>query len=100
MVKNSTQEEFPRLTVYLPPDMEKAVYNDFMALAKYAVEEATRNVTVNTRYLNQQQLCEYFRCGIEVIREWEKQGLKYFMKGREKFFDMKDVDDFLETQKH
>lgn len=93
------RENYSRLTVYLPPDVEERVYADFLALSRAAVEETTRNVTVNNRYLNQQQLCEYFKCGVDVIREWRLKGLKSFSKGKEIMFDLKDVEEFLETQK-
>lgn len=99
MEKLKNIETSRRLTVYLPPDIEKAVYADFLTLARSAVEEATKNVTLNTRYLNQQQLCEYFKCGVEVIREWRQKGLKSFVKGKEIMFDMEDVAKFLDTQK-
>lgn len=100
MAQIEIKGDTPRLTVYLPPDIEKAVYNDFLVLAKHAIAETTRNVTVNDRYLNQQQLCEYFKCGVEVIREWRSKGLKSFTKGKEIMFDMKDVSAFLDTQKY
>lgn len=100
MEKQKELERFPRLTVYLPPEIEKAVYEDFRALAQLAITEATRNITVNDRYLNQQQLCEYFKCGVEVIREWRTKGLKSFNKGKEIMFDMQDVAAFLDTQKY
>lgn len=90
---------FQRLTVYLPSDIEKAVYADFLTLARSAVEEATRNVTVNNRYLNTQQLCIYFKCGHATVQEWRTKGLRSFMKGKEVMFDLKDVEEFLETQK-
>lgn len=99
-MQTKPQKELPRLTVYLPPDIEKAVYDDFLTLARYVVEETTRSVTVNDRYLNQQQLCEYFKCGVEVIREWRTKGLKSFNKGKEIMFDMQDVAAFLDTQKY
>lgn len=100
MAQAKPQEEMPRLTVYLPLDIEKAVYADFLTLARYAVEETTRSITVNDRYLNQQQLCEYFKCGVEVIRDWRSKGLKSFNKGKEIMFDMKDVATFLDSQKY
>lgn len=97
--KEKVVETFQRLTVYLPPDIEKAVYADFLALARSAVEEATRNVTVNNRFLNTQQLCAYFKCGHSTIQEWRTKGLRSFMKGKEVMFDLKDVEEFIETQK-
>ena len=100
MKKTAVSNELPKLTVYLPPDIEKAIYNDFLTLATYAIEEVTKNVTVNTRYLNQQQLCEFFKCGVEVIREWRQEGLKSFTKGKEIMFDMKDVSAFLDQKKY
>ena len=99
MEKQKESEALPRLTVYLPPEMEKAVYDDFRALAQHAIVEATRNVTVNNRYLNQKNLCLYMGVGINTIREWESQGLRYFMKGKEKVFDLKDVHAFIDGQK-
>lgn len=99
-MQTKQQEEIPRLTVYLPPDIEKAVYADFLTLARHAVEETTRNITINDRYLNQKQLCEYFNCGVEVIREWRSKGLKSFSKGKEIMFDMQDVAAFLDSQKY
>lgn len=99
MTKIKPQEEMPRLTVYLPTEMERAVYDDFRALAQHAISEATRNVTINTRYLNQKNLCLYLKCGVAQIAEWESHGLRYFMKGKEKMFDLKDVHAFIEEQK-
>lgn len=92
-------KEQPRMTVYLPPDMERAVYADFVALAQQAIEEATSRVVKNDRYLNQKQLAEYFQCGVGVIAEWRAMGLKSFTKGRETMFDMQDVSEFLDTIK-
>lgn len=100
MKQAEIKNQLPRLTVYLPPEMEQAVYADFLALASYAIAETTRNITVNDRYLNQQQLCEYFKCGVDVIREWRAKGLKSFNKGKEIMFDMNDVAIFLDTQKY
>lgn len=92
------QEEMPRLTVYLPTEIEKAVYEDFRALAQRAIADVSRSVTVNNRYLNQKELCQYFKCGVAQIAEWEAAGLKYFMKGREKMFSLKVVHEFIESQ--
>lgn len=100
MEKTKALEVFPRLTVYLPPDIEKAVYADFKNLVEHAISETTRSITVNTRYLNQKELCDYFSCGIEVIRGWRTEGLKSFTKGKEIMFDMKDVSAFLDTKKY
>lgn len=91
--------DLPRMTVYLPPEMERAVYADFVALAQKAIEEASSKVIKNDRYLNQKQLAEYFQCGVGVISEWRAMGLKSFTKGRETMFDMQDVNEFLETLK-
>ena len=91
--------DLPRMTVYLPPEMERAVYADFLALTRQAVEEATKGMLKNDRYLNQKQLAEYFRCGVNVIAEWRVMGLKSFVKGKEIMFDMEDVAAFLDTIK-
>lgn len=99
-MKKYIDDYVPKLTVYLPPEMEKAVYSDFFVLAKRAVEEATKNVTVNTRYLNQKQLAEFFTCSTTVIKEWQQEGLRSFKKGKEIMFDMEDVTKFIETLKY
>ena len=93
------QMELPKLTVYLPPEMEQAVYADFLTLSQRAVNEATKNVIVNKRYLNKKQLAKYFSCGHELISEWQVMGLKSFMKGKEITFDMEDVASFLDSIK-
>lgn len=99
MKKQGLTDEIPRLTVYLPPEMERAVYADFLALARRAVEEATKGVMKNDRYINQKMLSEEFRCGVNVIAEWRAMGLKSFMKGKEIYFDRKDIDAFLDSIK-
>lgn len=99
MFKNIQKEELPRLSVYLPPDMERAIYADFLALAREAIDQATKNVTVNTRYLNQKELAEYFKCSTLEIRKWKAMGLKSFVKGKEIIFDLYDVNEFLNSIK-
>ena len=98
MAQIRPQIEQPRLTVYLPPEMEKEVYEDFRVLAQHAITEATKNVTVNDRYLNQKELCQYFKCGIAQIKEWEKLGLRHFLKGREKMYSLNIIHEFIESQ--
>lgn len=99
-MKQGNQSQLPRMTVYLPPEMEQAVYADFVTLARNAVEEATKSVVKNDRYLNQKQLAEYFKCGVGVIADWRAMGLKSFMKGKQVMFDMEDVTQFLDKLKN
>lgn len=99
MKKQGLTDEIPRLTVHLPPELENELYREFLTIARLAVEEATKGVMKNERFLNQKQLAEYFKCGVNVIAEWRVMGLKSFMKGKEIMFDMEDVVAFLDTIK-
>lgn len=99
MEKQAVTEEFPRLTVYLPKEMEQAIYADYLSLARSAVEEARNGVVKNERYMNQKQLAQYFKCSPRQINEWRVQGLRSFEKGKEIMFDMEDVHEFINTLK-
>lgn len=100
MEKQKDLEALPRIAIYLDAETQKAVLNEFRVLAQHAIAEATRNVTVNNRYLNQKELCSFMGIGVNTIREWETQGLRYFMKGKkEKIFDLKDVHAFIDEHK-
>lgn len=94
------EKQQTRLTVYLPPEIEQAIYADFLKLAKAAIDQTSKNVTINNRYLNQKELAEYFKCSTKVIKEWQIKGLRSFQKGKEIMFDMKDVEVFLDTIKY
>lgn len=92
--------EQPQLQVILPKEIESQIYQMYLSIARKAVEDATHKVTVNIRYLNKKQLSEYFQCAPRVIDDWVSRGLKTFVKGRECMFDMRDVEEFLETIKY
>lgn len=72
-----------------------------LQLARKAVEKAKEEVkaTSNTRYLNKKGLCEYFTCAPRVIEQWQREGLRSFLKGKEIMFDINDVHEFLEKKK-
>lgn len=91
--------EQPQLQVILPKEIEAQIYQMYLSIANKAVDEATKNVTVNKRYLNKKQLAKYFQCSPLVIDDWVRNGLKSFNKGREIMFDMHDVEEYLETIK-
>lgn len=89
------------IPVYLPENVQQELYNTLLQLARKAVEKAKEEVkaTSNTRYLNKKGLCEYFTCAPRVIEQWQKEGLRSFLKGKEIMFDINDVPEFLEKKK-
>jgi hypothetical protein len=89
------------IPVYLPESVQQEIYEELLKLTLQAVEKAKKEMkaTTNTRYLNKKGLCEYFACAPRVIEQWQREGLKSFLKGKEIMFDMQDVHDFLEKKK-
>lgn len=89
------------IPVYLPENVQQELYNTLLQLARKAVEKAKEEVkaTSNTRYLNKKGLCEYFTCAPRVIEQWQREGLRSFLKGKEIMFDINDVHEFLEKKK-
>lgn len=89
------------IPVYLPESVQQEIYEELLKLTLQAVEKAKKEMkaTTNTRYLNKKGLCEYFACAPRVIGQWQREGLKSFLKGKEIMFDMQDVHDFLEKKK-
>ena len=89
------------IPVYLPESVQQEIYEELLKLTLQAVEKAKKEMraTTNTRYLNKKGLCEYFTCAPRVIEQWQREGLKSFLKGKEIMFDMQDVHDFLEKKK-
>ncbi|WPC08808.1 helix-turn-helix domain-containing protein [Globicatella sp. PHS-GS-PNBC-21-1553] len=92
--------EQPQLQVILPKENEEQIYQIYLTIARKVVDDVTKNITVNRRYLNKKQLAKYFQCSPLVIDDWVKNGLKSFNKGREIMFDMHDVEEYLETIKN
>ena len=89
------------IPVYLPQDVQQEIYNEILALTFTAIEKAKNEMkaTTNTRYLNKKGLCEYFTCAPRVVEQWQREGLKSFLKGNQIMFDLKDVHEFLEKKK-
>ena len=89
------------IPVYLPESVQQEIYEELLKLTLKAVEKAKKEMqaNTNTRYLNKKGLCEYFACAPRVIEQWQKEGLKSFLKGKEIMFDLKDVHEFLEKKK-
>ena len=89
------------IPVYLPKDVQQEIYNAILALTFTAIEKAKNEMkaTTNTRYLNKKGLCEYFTCAPRVVEQWQREGLKSFLKGNQIMFDLKDVHEFLEKKK-
>jgi hypothetical protein len=89
------------IPVYLPENVQQKIYQEMLELAHKAVEKAQEEVkaTSNTRYLNKKALCEYFTCAPRVIEQWQREGLRSFLKGKEIMFDINDVHEFLEKKK-
>lgn len=89
------------IPVYLPESVQQEIYEELLKLTLQAVEKAKKEMkaTTNTRYLNKKGLCEYFACAPRVIEQWQREGLKSFLKGKEIMFDMQDVHEFLEKKK-
>lgn len=89
------------IPVYLPDNVQQELYNTVLQLARKAVDTAKQEikVNVNTRYLNKKGLCEYFTCAPRVIEQWQREGLRSFLKGKEIMFDINDVHEFLEKKK-
>lgn len=92
------EKEVPRLIVQLPEEVEYQIYSQIVSISRQAVAEVKKSVANNKRYVNQQELCEMFKCGIPVINEWRAMGLKSFPKGKSIYFDMNDVDRFIEEK--
>ena len=89
------------IPVYLPESVQQEIYEELLKLTLQAVEKAKKEMqaNTNTRYLNKKGLCEYFACAPRVIEQWQKEGLKSFLKGKEIMFDLKDVHECLEKKK-
>ena len=89
------------IPVYLPESVQQEIYEELLKLTLQAVEKAKKEMqaNTNTRYLNKKGLCEYFACAPRVIEQWQKEGLKSFLKGNQIMFDLKDVHEFLEKKK-
>ena len=89
------------IPVYLPESVQQEIYEELLKLTLQAVEKAKKEMqaNTNTRYLNKKGLCEYFACAPRVIEQWQKEGLKSFLKGKEIMFDLKDIHEFLEKKK-
>ena len=89
------------IPVYLPESVQQEIYEELLKLTLQAVEKAKKEMqaNTNTRYLNKKGLCEYFACAPRVIEQWQKEGLRSFLKGKEIMFDLKDVHEFLEKKK-
>ena len=89
------------MPVYLPESVQQEIFEELLKLTLQAVEKAKKEVkaTTNTRYLNKKGLCEYFTCAPKVIEQWQREGLRSFLKGKEIMFDINDVHEFLEKKK-
>ena len=89
------------IPVYLPESVQQEIFEELLKLTLQAVEKAKKEMqaTTNTRYLNKKGLCEYFTCAPKVIEQWQREGLRSFLKGKEIMFDMQDVHEFLEKKK-
>ena len=89
------------IPVYLPENVQQKLYQEMLELAHKAIEKTKEEVKVtsNTRYLNKKGLCEYFTCAPRVIEQWQREGLRSFLKGKEIMFDINDVHEFLEKKK-
>lgn len=90
-----------RVTRFPPWKCTRKIFEEILELAYKAVEKAKEEVkvTTNIRYLNKKGLCEYFTCAPRVVEQWQREGLKSFLKGKEIMFDINDVHDFLEKKK-
>ena len=89
------------MPVYLPETVQQEIFEELLKLTLQAVEKAKKEMkaTTNTRYLNKKGLCEYFTCAPRVIEQWQREGLRSFLKGKEIMFDINDVHEFLEKKK-
>ena len=89
------------IPVYLPESVQQEIFEELLKLTLQAVEKAKKEMqaTTNTRYLNKKGLCEYFTCAPKVIEQWQREGLRSFLKGKEIMFDINDVHEFLEEKK-
>ena len=89
------------IPVYLPESVQQEIFEELLKLTLQAVEKAKKEMqaTTNTRYLNKKGLCEYFTCAPKVIEQWQREGLRSFLKGKEIMFDINDVNEFLEKKK-
>lgn len=89
------------IPVYLPESVQQEIFEELLKLTLQAVEKAKKEMqaTTNTRYLNKKGLCEYFTCAPKVIEQWQREGLRSFLKGKEIMFDINDVHEFLEKKK-
>ena len=89
------------IPVYLPESVQQEIYEELLKLTLQAVEKAKKEMqaNTNTRYLNKKGLCEYCACAPRVSEQWQREGLKSFLKGNQIMFDLKDVHEFLEKKK-
>lgn len=92
--------EKPKIQVTLPDEYTEQLYQQFLQLANRAVEQATQNVHVNNRYLNQEELKKYLGIGQALLDEMVIHGLSYVKLGRQKLFDLEDVYQYLEKNKN
>lgn len=81
------------LVVKLPEETEKQIYQLFVSLGMQALEEVQK--ASYKRYLTQTELMRMMRCNLEVIKEWQAQGLPYFRKGNSIMYDLEDVHQFI-----
>ena len=72
------------IPVYLPESVQQEIFEELLKLTLQAVEKAKKEMqaTINTRYLNKKGLCEYFTCAPKVIEQWQREGLRRFLKGK------------------
>ena len=91
--------EQPQLQIILPQEYEQQIYQKFYQLAEDAIEQATKNVVINDKYLSQNQVCEYLKCGTVTIDEMVANGLQYSRIGRKKMFSKADIEQYIESQK-
>lgn len=91
--------QVPLLKIELDEESKDQLYQQMLIIANKAVEDVTNNVIVNQRYLNQKEFMEFMKVGVQRIREFETMGLRYFMIGRTKVYDMKDIEMFFEELK-
>ena len=92
--------EQPQLQIMLPEEYEKQIFYKFYQLAEDAIKRATENVVINDKYLSQEQVCRYLRCGVGTVDEMVANGLKFSRIGRKKMFSKKDIEDYIESQKN
>lgn len=88
-----------KIPVYLPPDYEADLLNQFKMVALQAIAEVKDGVAVNQRFVSQKDFMNMFRIGYETMQDLYNRGLDYSMLGRSKMIDLEQFYQLLKENK-